>query len=83
MISMVTPPRLCTHLPTDNPIVDATTISDKITALASATNHVLVVIHAAPGPSAYARYVAACRPISDVNTITYSHRFQANMKPMV
>ena len=83
MVSMVTPPRLCTHFPTDSPIVDATTINDKMTADASATNHVLLVIHAAPGPSAYDRYVDACSPISDVNTITYNQRFHANMNPTV
>ena len=52
---MKTPPVLCTHLPTDSPIVDVTTISDRITADDSATNQLLVVIHAALGPIAYER----------------------------
>src|SRR6185437_2031329 len=53
--SMNTPPTLCTHLPTDNPIVDATTIADKMTTDDSVTNQLLDVIHAALGPIAYDR----------------------------
>ena len=67
---MKMPPVLCTHLPTDRPMVDVTTINDRITAADNATNQLLLVIHAARGPMAYERYVAHCRPISDVNTIT-------------
>ena len=52
MTSMMMPPKLCTHFPTDSPIVDASTISESRTADASATNQVLVVIQAARGPSA-------------------------------
>ena len=82
--SMMTPPALCTHFPTDSPIVDSDDHERmRITADDSATNHVLVVIHAAFGPSAYARYVAHCRPISDVFTMTNSQRFHASMKPTV
>ena len=52
----MTPPALCIHLPTDNPIVDVTIISDTITADASATNHALVVIQDVTlGPNAYER----------------------------
>src|ERR1051325_4945081 len=80
---MKMPPVLCTHLLTDNPRIDIRTISDSTAADASATNELLAVIHAALGPIAYERYVAHCRPISDVNTITYSHRFHASMKPTV
>ena len=50
--SIVMPPMACTTLPTDNPIVDATTISVRIAAAESVTNHVLLVIHSALGPSA-------------------------------
>ena len=52
---MKMPPVLCTHLPTDRPMVEVTTISDRSTAVASATNQLLLVIHAALGPSAYDR----------------------------
>src|SRR5262245_261907 len=69
-VIMKTPLVLCTHLPTDRPRVDVTTISDRITPDANATNQLLLVIHAACGPIAYDKYVAHCRPISDVNTIT-------------
>jgi hypothetical protein len=51
-------------------MVEVTTINDRITADDNATNQLLLVIHAALGPIAYERYVAHCRPISDVNTIT-------------
>ena len=70
MTSIMTPPALWTHLPIDSPTVEVTTIRARITAAASATNQPLFVIHAALGPSAYDRYVAHVRPISDVNTIT-------------
>src|SRR5256885_343900 len=70
MVIMKMPRVLCTHLPTDRPMVDVITISDRITADDNATNQLLLVIHAARGPIAYERYVAHCRPISDVNTIT-------------
>ena len=79
----MTPPALCSHLPTDNPIVDNTTISERIAAEDNATNQVLVVIHAAFGPKAYDRYAAHSTPTSDVNTMTYSQRFHASMKPTV
>ncbi len=69
-MSMKTPPMLCTHFPTDSPIVDATTISARITPAQNDGNHMLVVIHAALGPIAYERYVAQEKPISDVNTMT-------------
>ena len=52
---MKMPPVLCTHLPTDRPTIDVTTISDRIAAVASATNQLLLVIHAALGPIAYER----------------------------
>ena len=70
IVIMKMPPVLCTHLPTDRPMVDVTTINDRISADDNATNQLLLVIHAALGPIAYERYVAHCRPISDVNTIT-------------
>ena len=82
-MSIMTPPALCNHFPIDNPIVDITTSSERIAALDNATNQVLVVIHAAFGPSAYDRYVAHSTPTSDVNTMTYSQRFQASRKPTV
>src|SRR6516225_591582 len=53
IVIMKMPPVLCTHLPTDRPIVEVTTINDRITAAAEATNQLLVVIHAAFGPIAY------------------------------
>src|SRR6185437_11716077 len=53
--SMNTPPTLCTHLPTDSPIVEATTIAASITIDDSVTNQLLDVIHAARGPIAYER----------------------------
>src|SRR5215831_15693412 len=83
IVIMKMPPVLCTHLPTERPTIDVTTISESTTADASATKPPLAVIHDALGPIAYERYVAHCRPISDVNTITYSHRFHASMKPTV
>ena len=49
---MKMPPVLCTHLPTDRPIVDVITINDRITADDNATNQLLLVIHAARGPIA-------------------------------
>src|SRR5262245_3505038 len=52
-VIMKMPPVLCTHLPTDSPIVDVTTISDRMTADDKATNQVLLVIHCARGPIAY------------------------------
>ena len=52
---MKTPPVLCTHLPTDRPSVDVTTINDSSSAVANATNQPLLVIHAALGPIAYER----------------------------
>src|SRR3954469_170170 len=55
IVIMNTPPVLCTHLPTDSPMVDVTTISDRITAEDSATNQLLLIIHAARGPIAYDR----------------------------
>src|SRR5258708_14715140 len=67
MMSMKTPPVLCTHFPTDNPTVDATTINARITAAQNDGNHRLVVIHPALRPMAYDRYVAHEKPISDVN----------------
>ena len=66
MMIMNTPPVLCTHFPTDSPIVAATAISVSTTADASATNQLLEVIQAALGPMAYDRYVAHWSPISDV-----------------
>ena len=55
IVIMKTPPVLCTHFPTDNPSVEVTTISDRITAEASVTNPLLAVIHEALGPMAYER----------------------------
>ena len=52
MMSIIAPPELCTHFPTDSPMVDATIIMVRITAVAPPTNHVLDVIHAALGPNA-------------------------------
>ena len=52
---MKMPPVLCTHLPTDRPMVDVTTINDRISADDNATNQLLLVIHAALGPIAYER----------------------------
>ena len=83
IMSIMMPPTLCTHFPIDKPTVDTTTSMPSSTVVASATNQVLVVIHAARGPSAYERYVALWSPISDVFTITYSHKFHASMKPTV
>ena len=66
----MTPPVLCTHLPTDSPIVDATTINARITAVAQrrkpgARGHPRGV-----RPDRVRQYVAHVSPISDVNTIT-------------
>ena len=51
IVIMKMPPVLCTHFPTDRPMIDVTTISARMTAVASATNTLLAVIHAAPGPN--------------------------------
>ena len=53
--SIITPPALCTHLPSERPIVDETTMKVRITAADSTTNQLLVRIHAALGPIAYER----------------------------
>src|SRR2546422_1598311 len=36
-----------------------------------------ISIHSAPAPHAYAMFVVACNPVSDINTIAYSHKFHA------
>src|SRR5450759_1561014 len=45
IVIMKMPPVLCTHLPTDRPMVDVTTINDRISADDNATNQLLLVIH--------------------------------------
>src|SRR5439155_2656954 len=50
MMSMNTPPMLCTHFPTDSPIVDATIMNVRIAAAQNEGNQRLVVIHLALGP---------------------------------
>ena len=49
------PPVFCTHFPTDKPTKASNASSAVASADASDTNHALVVIHAALGPSAYDR----------------------------
>src|SRR5262245_10763359 len=80
---MNTPPTLWTHLPTDKPRIEVTTITASSAADASATKPPLAVIQPALGPMAYDKYVVPTRPISEVNTMTYSQRFHASMKPTV
>src|SRR5690242_2316671 len=69
-ISMNTPPMLCTHLPTDSPMIDATTMKVRITAAETPATHELDRIQSALGPMAYDRYVVHCSPISDKLMIT-------------
>ena len=52
MMSMKMPPVLCTHFPTDSPIVDEMIMHARIAAAQNDGNHMLVVIHAALGPMA-------------------------------
>ena len=52
IVIMKIPPVLCTHLPTDKPSVEVTTINDSSPTEASVTNQPLLVIHAALGPIA-------------------------------
>src|SRR5690349_4207212 len=83
MVIMNRPPPFWTHFPIDKPTKATNASSAMASADAKDTNHALVVIQAAEGPSAYDRYVATVRPSADANRITYNQRFQATMKPIV
>jgi hypothetical protein len=70
IVIMKTPPVLCTHLPTDRPMVEVTTINDRISRRRQ-RREPAAARHPRRARSDRIREIGAhCRPISDVNTIT-------------